>query len=130
MRQRETAEGELRGKGLDFHKRIHIAACRIAVVADGGMAAKLLHLRGIGSEILADMAKRAVRVEGLPIIGDDAGGFLSAMLKRVKPERCENTGLVASENTENTTFFVERIEGINAHPGAGVTACHCRKPAK
>ena len=80
MRQREAAKGKLRGKRLDFHERVYIAACRIAVVADGGMAAKLLHLRGVGTEILAHMAKGPMRVKSLPVIADDACGFLSAML--------------------------------------------------
>ena len=47
---------------------------------DRYMTAKFLHLWGIGAKILANMAKRAMGVEGAAVKGDDASRLLAAML--------------------------------------------------
>ena len=60
MRKRKPAKGKPRRKGLNFHHRIDITAGGIAVMSDGNMPAQLLYLGGIGTKIVADMAKRAM----------------------------------------------------------------------
>ena len=112
MGQCESAKGKIGRKRLDFHQWIDVAACRVTVVADGGVAAEPGHLRRVGAEIVTDMAKRAVRVKGISVIADDAGGFLTSVLKRMKAERCEHAGLVASEDAEDAAFLVKAVKRI------------------
>ena len=52
-----------------------------------------------------DMELRAV-------IGDDAGGFLAAVLQRVQAECDDRRGVLPAENAEHAAFVVEMIVGL------------------
>lgn len=75
------------------------------------------------------MAKRAVRVKGLAVVTDYAGGFLSAVLKGMQAKRSENAGLVASKDAEDATFLVKAVKGIESCKRLVFTPCHSWKPA-
>ena len=45
----------------------------------------------------------------LPSIGDDAGGFLAAMLQRVQAERRDGGGIGVAENAEHAALFAQRV---------------------
>ena len=79
-------------------------------MANGDMTAQFLHLRGIGAKILTDMAKRAMRVKGGAVEGNDAGGLLAAMLQGMQPQSSQNAGLVAAIDTENTALFMKPVK--------------------
>ena len=51
-------------------------------------------------------------MKGISVIADDAGGFLTSVLKRMKAERCEHAGLVASEDAEDAAFLVKAVKRI------------------
>jgi hypothetical protein len=52
-----------------------------------------------------------VDVKIVAVAGDDAGGFLAAMLQRVEAEIGKIGGFGMTENAEDTTFVVEVIVG-------------------
>jgi hypothetical protein len=43
------------------------------------------------------------------VAGDDAGGFLSAVLERVQPECCERTRVGVAEDAENAAFLAQLV---------------------
>src|SRR5471030_953720 len=96
--ERETAEIEI---GED---RLVIAVGRatgrgVAVMADRAVALERGNDRLLAEDV-ADQARSAVIVEMVAVVGDDAGGFLAAMLKRVKSERGVGGGIGGAVNTE------------------------------
>ena len=103
MADRETA-------GVEFgEQRLHVAqdggACRgIADMADRGVAGQALDHFAAG-EGVADEAEPAFTVEAAAVEGDDAGGFLAAMLEGVQSERGDGGGLGVAENAEHAAFF-------------------------
>ena len=84
--------GDREAAGVDIGKqRLHvaqdgIAAGRIAIVADRDVALQALDDAG-AAEVVADEAHAALGVELPAVVGDDAAGFLSAMLEGVQAER-------------------------------------------
>src|SRR4029077_478267 len=83
---------------------------RIADMADRGIAAQPPdHL--LGAEIVADVSQPAMRVELLAIIGDDTGGLLATMLKRVQTERRHCCRVGVAKDPEYAAFFLEMIRG-------------------
>ena len=50
---------------------------------------------------LADQAHVFVETNAIPFKHSNASGFLTSVLKRMKAERCEHAGLVASEDAED-----------------------------
>ncbi|KCZ96341.1 hypothetical protein HHI_01640 [Hyphomonas hirschiana VP5] len=73
-------------------------------MADGGMAGKTL--AKVSAETLTDKAHMALGGEALAVIADDAGRFLSSVLKGMKPQGCQQTCFKAAKDSENSTFFV------------------------
>jgi hypothetical protein len=55
--------------------------------------------------MIADQAHAAFSVKAFAIEGDDAGGFLAAMLKGVKSECGERRRIGVAINAEDTAFF-------------------------
>ncbi len=79
-------------------------------MADGVGA---LEIEGAGAvlsaENVADKAGMPLRSEVAVVIGDDACGFLSAMLKSVQPQDGQRTRIRMAEYAENATLLVECI---------------------
>src|SRR5713101_392392 len=84
-----------------------VAGGGVARVADGEATGQLREHAGL--ENFFDFAHRAVEMKLRAVAGDDAGGFLSAMLQRIKPEIGEIGGFRMAENAEYTTLVVEMI---------------------
>jgi hypothetical protein len=59
--------------------------------------------------VVTDEAHMALLIKALAVEGDDAGCFLSAMLKRMQAKRRERGGIGMSQNSENPAFFMQRI---------------------
>jgi len=77
------------------------------------MAAELFD-HGLFVEAVGDMTHLAVGVETLAIEGDDAGGFLAAMLKGVKAENGVSGSFIDAVDAYNPALFLEMVvvEGV------------------
>ena len=90
-------------------QRLHVAQHRltrgrIAHMADGRVAGQVIdHFPP--REGVADQAEAAFGMEALAVEGDDAGGFLAAMLERVQAERGDGGGVGMAENAEHAAFL-------------------------
>ena len=73
-------------------------------MADGGVAGQALDHFAAG-EGVADQAEAAFAVEAAAVEGDDAGGFLAAMLEGVQSERGDGGGLGVAEDAEHAAFL-------------------------
>jgi hypothetical protein len=85
-------------------------------VADGKAAGQLCEHARLKN--FFDFAHRAMEMKLIAIAGDDAGGFLAAMLQRIEAEVREISGFRMAEDTEDTTFVVEMVVfvgEINGH---------------
>ena len=90
-------------------QRLHVAQHRLA----GGRIAHMADGRGAGQAVdhvsagkgVADQAEAALGVETLAVEGDDAGGFLAAVLQRVQAERGDGGGVGMAEDAEHAAFF-------------------------
>ena len=60
-------------------------------------------------EVIADQAETALGVEMVAVEGDDAGGFLAAMLQGVQAERGDRCGIGMAENAEHAAFLVQAV---------------------
>src|SRR5262245_3170343 len=60
-------------------------------------------------EALADEAHAALGMEALAVVGDDAGGFLAAMLKRVQPERRDRCSVRVAEHAEDAALLTQSV---------------------
>jgi hypothetical protein len=105
-------------------------------MADRGMARqRSIHGRSAG-EMVADEAKAALGIEAPAVEGDDAGGFLSAVLQRVQAERGDCGGLGMAENAENAAFLAQTVAArskssssnasLAAHPESSSTLATAR----
>ena len=107
-----VADGE--AAALKFgEQRLHVAqdglaGGGIAHMADGGCAGQSVDHLAAG-EIVADQAEPAFGMEALAVEGDDAGGFLSAMLERVETKGCDGCGVGMAEDAEDAAFFAQAI---------------------
>ena len=77
-------------------------------MADGGVAGQALDHLAAG-EGVADEAEAAFAVEAAAVEGDDAGGFLAAMLEGVQSERGDGGGLGVAEDAEHAAFLAQRV---------------------
>ena len=115
LRKRE-AVGEIAvvpdGEAAAFElgeQRLHVAENCFA----GGRVAHMADRRGAGQpvdhfaagEIVADEAEPPLRMEALAVEGDDAGGFLAAMLQRVQAKRGDGGGVGMTEDAEYAAFL-------------------------
>ena len=90
-------------------QRLHVAqdgfaGGRIAHVADRRGAGQALDHFAAGKGV-ADQAEAAFGMEALAVEGDDAGGFLAAVLERVQAERGDGGGVGMAEDAEHAAFF-------------------------
>jgi hypothetical protein len=69
------------------------------------------------------MAHRAVRMEMLAVEAGDAGGFLAAVLKRVKTQSDKAGRIVGAPNAEDAALLAKLIvvEGIGRQHGRFVS---------
>ena len=94
-------------------QRLHVAqqglaGGRIADMADrrhAGQAVDDLALR----KVVADQAETPLGMEPVAVEGDDAGGFLAAMLERMQAERGDGGGVGMAENAEDPAFLAEAV---------------------
>ena len=77
-------------------------------MADGGGAGEAVDHLAAG-EGVADEAEAALGVEAAAVEGDDAGGFLAAMLEGVKAERRDSGGVGVAVDAEDAAFLAERV---------------------
>jgi hypothetical protein len=77
-------------------------------MADRPCARQPRHDFGI-AVIIADQTQTLMRVEPDPVMGNDAGCFLAAMLQRMQPQSCNSGGIRDVPNTENATFFMRPV---------------------
>ena len=73
-------------------------------MADGHDAGQALDHFAAG-EGVADEAEAAFGMEAAAVEGDDAGGFLAAMLEGVQSERGDGGGLGVAEDAEHAAFL-------------------------
>jgi hypothetical protein len=59
--------------------------------------------------VVADEAEPALGMEAVAIEGDDAGGFLAAMLERMQPKRGDGGGVGVAENAEYAAFLAQAV---------------------
>src|SRR6202012_5322090 len=81
----------------------------IAVVADGKAALQVLCGRGIAAEHVAHQAHVALGGEMSVVEGDDAAGFLAAMLQGMQAQHRQGAGIGMVENAEYATFLMQRV---------------------
>ena len=119
--------GDGKAAGIDVgEQRLHIAqdgvaAGRVAIVADGDAALEAVDDGGAG-EVVADEAHAALGVELLAVVGDDAAGFLPAMLQSVQSERRDGGGIGVPKNTEDPAFLAESVVAVSQIAGASSLA--------
>ena len=116
-----VADGE--AAAFEFgEQRLHVAqdgfaGGRIAHVTDGGVAGQAVDHLAPG-EGVADQAEAALGMKALAVEGDDAGGFLAAVLERVQAERGDGGGVGMAENAEHAAFLAQPVGvGIELHVG-------------
>jgi hypothetical protein len=103
----ETAAGKF------GEKRLHVAQAfaaggRVAGVADGAVAGQAVHDGALG-EGVTDQADMTFNGKLLAVKGDDPGGLLAAVLKRVQSE-CDHGGSFGlAENAEHATLVMKAI---------------------
>ena len=83
------------------------------------------HLRRVQG--VADFSFRAVHVKMLAVVGDDAGGFLSAVLQGVQAQRRQRGGILVAEDAEDAAFLaqlvvVERVRRLHRRRPIGSPA--------
>ena len=107
MGDREAAAFELGEERLDVAQD-RPAGRRVADVADGRGALQPLD-GGAVREAVADEAELALGVEDAAVEGDDAGGFLAAVLQGVEAERDDRRGVGVAEDAEDAAFLAQGV---------------------
>ena len=116
--ERQAAEVEIGEDRLDVAVR-RAAGRGVAVMADRRIALQLGDDRLLAEDV-ADQAGGAVVVEMSAVEGDDAGGFLAAMLQRMQAERGVGGGIGSAVDAEQRTFLVKLVEVVvEAFGGTG-----------
>ena len=106
--------GDREAAGLELgEQRLHVAqdrlaGRRIADMADGRAARQALDGRARRRSV-ADEAEPALGMEALAVEGDDAGGFLAAMLQGVQAERGDRGGVGMAEDAEDAAFLAQPV---------------------
>ncbi len=106
--------GDGEAAGIQFsEQRLHVtqdgaASGGITDVADGHVAREARNDFSAG-EGIADKTETSFGMEAAIVVGDDAGGFLAAMLKGVKPECGDGGGIRVPEDAEHAALFAERV---------------------
>ncbi len=102
---REAAAVELGEEGLHVAQHC-FAGGGVADVADGGRAGEALD-HPLGGEVVAHEPVPALRVEGAPVEGDDAGRFLAPVLQGVQAERRDGGGVRVAEDAEDAALLAK-----------------------
>ena len=124
-----VADGEAAAFKLR-EQRLHIAqdgfaGGRIAHMADGRCAGQAVDDFAARKGV-ADQAEAPFGVETFAVEGDDAGGFLAAMLKRMQAERGDGGGVGMAEDAEHAAFLAQAV-GIGIElASAEVVGVSCR----
>src|SRR5690606_35248856 len=105
MRHGEAAVLEFREKRL-YVAQAAAARRRIARMADGAVALESVEHRLLRKGV-ADQPDMAFDMELAAVEGNDAGGFLPAMLQRMQAERDDGRGIGPAENAEDAAFVAE-----------------------
>ena len=119
-----VADGE--AAAFEFgEQRLHVAqdglaGGRIADMADGGGAGQAVDDFAAGKGV-ADEAQAALGMEALAVEGNDAGGFLTAMLERMQAERGDGGGIRMAEDAEHAAFLAQAV-GIGIELRSAVVA--------
>jgi len=92
-------------------------------MADGGLALQPPH-HLFGGEVLADMAKTAMRIELPAVEADDSGRLLSAVLEGVESERGMGRGVRMAEDAEDAALILQMIVVMRAHLQHGFRHLH------
>src|SRR5208282_5049174 len=79
-------------------------------MADRGSPRKPIDGRGAG-EMIAHQPLAALGVEPRAVVGDDAGGFLAAMLERMQPKRDNRRGVGVVENAKDAALLPQPVFG-------------------
>ena len=91
-----------------------VAGRRIANVADRLSARQSVDGRRI-REVIANQPLSALRVEPHPVVSDDAGGLLAAMLQGMQPERGNGGGVRMVKDTEDAALLAQPVAvGVEA----------------
>ena len=107
MGERQAAEVEVGEDRLDV--AVGRAAGRgVAVMADRAVALQRGDDRLLAEDV-ADQAGGAVIVEMAAVVGDDARGFLAAMLQGMQAERGVGGGIGGPVDAEQRAFLVEFV---------------------
>ena len=122
-----VADGEAAGVELG-EQRLHVAqdglaGGRVAHMADRRRAGQALDHFAAG-EVVADQAEAALGMEALAVEGDDAGGFLAAMLQRVQAERGDGRGVGMAEDAEHAAFLAQPV-GVGIEVARSCVAASC-----
>ena len=107
MRNRETAAIEFGEERLDVAQD-RPAGGRIADMADGREAFSRSMIAAVGKSV-ADETEAAFEMEDMAVEGDDARGFLAAMLQGVEAERRDGGGVRMSVDAEDAAFLTQGI---------------------
>src|SRR5262249_1741144 len=94
-------------------QRLHVAqdglaGGRIAHMPDRDRAGQAVDHLAAG-EALAHKAHTALGMEALAVVGDDAGGFLAAMLEGVESERRNRRGIRVAEHAEYAALLTQPV---------------------
>ena len=106
VRQRQLALVAIDDDGLGVDQR-GVAGGGVARVADGGGAGQARQHRGL--EDFLHQAHALFEVQRGAVGGDDAGGFLAAMLQGVEAEIGELGGFGVAEDAADTAVIVKLI---------------------
>ncbi len=63
----------------------------------------------LAGEMIADQAQAALGLEALAVEGDDAGGFLAAVLQGVQAKGGEGCGVGVAVDAEDAAFFAKPV---------------------
>ena len=122
MGHREAAGLEFGEQRLDVAQR-RLAGRRIAHVTDRGPAGEAVDRRGAG-EMIAHQPLAALGVESRAVEGDDARGFLTAMLERMQTQRDDRRRVGVAENAEDAARLVQPVVLEIDARGVGCVGVH------
>src|SRR5579875_1176851 len=103
----KAPRAQLGEQGLDIAQN-GLARCRIAHMSNRRFSRQALNRRGLG-EMVADKAEPPFRIISVAVKGDDARGFLPAMLQRMQAERRDGGGGGMTKNAENSAFLPQTV---------------------
>ena len=127
MGDREAAAFELGEERLDVAQD-RPAGRRVADMADRRGALEALD-GGAVREAVADEAELALGVEDAAVEGDDAGGFLAAMLQGVEAERDDRRGVRVAVDAEDAAFLAQGVAvEVEVQRGSPPAACRTVQP--